>query len=73
MTKFFTSKHVSLASTKSRSELKREYKKSEKELKRVAKTGNETTLSRVMKRHGNIEYAMLYQNTPNFKRKGKKK
>lgn len=73
MAEFFTSKHVSLASTKSRSELKREYKKSEKELKQVAKTGNEIALSRVMKRHGVIEYAMLYQKTPNFKRKGENK
>ncbi len=64
---FFTDYQKSLANKLSKSELRKRYKQSEKELKQVAKTGNEIDLAKVMKKHGNFEYAMLYQKTPEFK------
>ena len=48
-------------------ELRKKYKASEKELKQVAKTGNEVSLIKAMKKHGNFEYAMLFQKTPEFR------
>lgn len=64
---FFSDYQKYLALETKKSELKKLYKKSERDLKEVAKSGNEVNLAKVMKKHGNIEYAMLYQKTPEFK------
>lgn len=68
---FFTNKQKSLAFNLKKGELKKRYKKSERDLKITAKSGNEEELAKVMKRHGNYEYAMLFQNTPEFKKRRK--
>ena len=64
--KFFTDLHKKLAYDNSPLSLMRKYKKSERVLKSVAKSGNEFELSRVMKLHGYYEYALLFQKTPEF-------
>lgn len=68
---FFKKEHKNLAKLSS-SVLKKKYEESEDKLRAVAKTGNEKELKKVMKEHGNIEYAMLFQSTPEFKKKNKK-
>lgn len=68
---FFTEEQKSLALSMKKGELKKRYKKSERDLKETAKTGNKRNLARVMKRHGNYEYAMLFQKTPEFKERRK--
>lgn len=70
---FFTEEQKSLAFTMGKGELKKRYKKSEQELKEVAKTGNERNLARVMRKHGKYEYAMLFQKTPEFKQGRKRR
>lgn len=69
--KFFSEEHKVLAHSFSNRELKREYEKTEKELLNVAKSGDEDALKGVMKKHGSIEYAMLYQKTPEYRLKKK--
>lgn len=64
---FFENKHKSLALRMSKGQLKKEYKKSEQELLETAKSGDEKALAEVMKKHGDYEYAMLFQKTPEFK------
>lgn len=64
---FFSDHQINLACSLKKSELRKKYKKSERELKKVARTGNDIALAAVMKRHGNYEYAMLYQQTPEFR------
>ncbi len=41
----------------------------EDNLKKASLTGDEKWLKKAMKQHGDFEYAMLYQNTPEFKKK----
>lgn len=69
---FFTNKHKKLAVKTSREALQQSYAKSEEKLRQISKSGNEKALKQAMKEHGNIEYAMLYQSTPEFKEKRKK-
>lgn len=69
---FFTNEHKKLAINSSREDLQRGYAKSEEKLRQASKTGNERALKEAMKEHGNIEYAMLYQRTPEFQDKRKK-
>ena len=64
---FFNDYQINLAHSLKKSELRKRYRQSEKELKQVAKTGNDIVLAKVMKKHGNYEYAMLYQQTPEFR------
>lgn len=64
---FFIDYQKNLAYNLKKSELRKKYKASEKELKQVAKTGNEVSLIKAMKKHGNFEYAMLFQKTPEFR------
>lgn len=68
---FFTSTQKFLALGCSRAYLLKEYEKSEQELKLVAKTGKEKALAKVMDRHRLIEYALLYQESPEFKSRRK--
>ncbi len=66
---FFKKVHKKLARTNSPESLARAYHSSEESLKRASRTGNEKLLKSAMKRHGNYEYALLYQNTPEFKKR----
>lgn len=68
---FFNRKHKSLAFSYSAGQLKSKYKKSERELLKTAKSGDEKSLAEVMKKHGEYEYAMLFQKTPEFKERKK--
>lgn len=68
---FFNRKHKSLAFRNSASQLKSKYKKSERELLKTARSGDEKALAEVMKKHGEYEYAMLFQKTPEFKERKK--
>lgn len=68
---FFTARHKRLARKYTASELKDGYRYSESELKEAAESGDVKALKRAMKVHGNFEYAMLYKNTPNYKKRCK--
>lgn len=68
---FFNQKQKKLALTNSRENLEKAYHISEQNLKNASKSGNEKWLKTAMKQHGNFEYAMLYQNTPEYKAKKK--
>lgn len=70
-TQFFSDSQKVLACAESRRELRKKYKKSERELLETAKTGDENALARVMRKHGAYEYALLFQKTPEFKRRSK--
>ena len=68
---FFNRKQKRLARKMTEYELIRKYKESENKLKEASKLGKEKELKSAMKEHGNYEYALLYRNTPEFKRKNK--
>ena len=68
---FFTLRHKKLAKKYSVSELKDGYRYSESELREAAESGDVKALKRAMKVHGNFEYAMLYKNTPDYKKRCK--
>lgn len=65
---FFTARHKRLARKYTASELKDGYRYSESELREAAESGDVKALKRAMKVHGNFEYAMLYKNTPDYKK-----
>ncbi len=69
---FFEPKHKRLALSSSPGQLNKAYKKSERVLKKVARCGDEQELAAVMERHRDIEYALLFQKTPNFNKRKKK-
>lgn len=66
---FFSKKQKKLAMLKSEGSLYNSYKRSEHDLKCASTLGNEKFLKQVMKKHRDYEYAMLYQNTPQFQKK----
>ncbi len=66
---FFNIKQKKLALSCDRQSLERAYHVSEDNLKKASLTGDEKWLKKAMKQHGEFEYAMLYQNTPEFKKK----
>ena len=68
---FFTARHKRLARKYTASELKDGYRYSESELREAAESGDVKALKRAMKVHGNFEYAMLYKNTPEYKKRRK--
>ena len=68
---FFSKKQKELALKNSNFELERAYHQSEQKLKNVSCSGDEKSLKRAMKQHGDFEYAMLYQNTPEYREKKK--
>ena len=47
--------------------LVREYELSERDLIKVARLGNEKELKRAMEHHREIEYALLYTYTPEYR------
>lgn len=69
---FFNKKQKQLALNCSRDRLEKAYHASEQSLRRASLSGDEKRLKKAMKQHGNFEYAMLYQNTPEFKKKKKR-
>lgn len=70
---FFKREQKRLALRNSKSNLENLYHKSELKLRRVSKTGNESELKKAMKEHGKYEYALLYQNTPEYRNKRRRK
>lgn len=69
---FFNRKQKRLARKMTEYELIRKYKESENKLKEASKLGKEKEIKKVMREHGNYEYALLYRNTPEFNKKIKK-
>lgn len=68
---FFSRKQKNIALKNSTLELERAYHKSEQNLKNISCSGDEKLLKKAMKQHGDFEYAMLYQNTPEYREKKK--
>lgn len=66
---FFKRNQKKLALTCDRQSLERAYHISEDNLKKASQNGDAKWLKTAMKQHGDFEYAMLYQNTPEFKKK----
>lgn len=66
---FFTSEQKKLAKKCSSSELARCYQNSDIALERASFSGDQKALKEVMKQHRKYEYALLYKNTPQFKKK----
>ena len=69
---FFKREHKELAK-KPKEYLQQQYIKSERNLIRASATGNDKIIKKVMKEHGKYEYALLYQNTPQSRKKFIKK
>ena len=69
---FFKNKEKKLACKSTYSDLKKGYARTERQLVNVAKTGDDKALKKAMSAHHDYEYAMLYRNTPEFKKKCKK-
>ncbi len=53
-------------------ELQRGYERADFALERASYNGDKKGLKEAMKEHRKYEYALLYRNTPEFKRKRKK-
>lgn len=70
---FFTRKQKKLAISCDRASLEKGYHITEQNLKNVARSGNERHLRKAMKKHGEFEHALLYQNTPEYKNKKNKR
>lgn len=66
---FFKREHKKLALNSSASFLHSRYKATEENLIKASNTGNEKNIRRAMKEHGKYEYAMLYKNTPEYRKK----
>ena len=69
---FYNKSHKKLAQYNSYLELQQAYEQTEFDLERASYNGDKKALKKAMKEHGNIEYAILYKNTPEFKKKNKK-
>ena len=70
---FFNSKQKKMAKYCTREQLQRGYHLSEQNLVEASKNGDMKRLKNAMKQHGNFEYALLYKNTPEYRKKCKKK
>ena len=66
---FFKKIHKRIAMYNSKESLEQAYHLSEMNLKKASLSGNEKLLKTAMKEHGNLEYALLYQNSPEFKKR----
>lgn len=64
---FFNRTHKKLAKCNSK-ELQHLYSITELGLKNAAATGNEKTIREAMQKHQVVEYALLYKNTPEYKK-----
>lgn len=65
---FFKREHKKLAKYSS-SALRDCYRETEIGLRNATLSGDEKAIRSAMKKHQLVEYALLYQNTPEFKRK----
>ncbi len=70
---FFTGKQKKMASKSSFYDLQRGYQNADLALERASYSGNQKELKKAMEEHRQYEYALLYRNTPEFKRKHKKR
>lgn len=70
---FFKYSHKCLAKKMSRADLMDAYYDSEMTLSSLSYDGNVKELKKAMKEHGKYEYAMLYQNTPKFLNRKRKR
>ncbi len=70
---FFTRNQKHLASKCSLNELNRGYQNADLALERASYSGNQKELKQAMKEHRKYEYVLLYRNTPEFKKKHKKR
>ena len=66
---FFTSKQKRMARKCSFYELKRGYDNADFALERASYSGNQKELKKAMKEHQKYEYALLYRNTPEYKKR----
>ena len=69
---FFTGKQKRMAKKCSLRELQAGYERSDFALERASYNGDKKGLKQAMKEHHKYENALLYRNTPQFKRKRKK-
>lgn len=65
---FFSRKQKQIALNTSKADLESAYHISEQNLKDASRSGNEKWLKTAMKQHGNFEYAMLFKNTPEYRK-----
>lgn len=65
---FFTRKQKRFAKRKTYYDLQQGYKESDRALEHASYTGDSKALKAAMKAHRQYEYALLYRNTPEFKR-----
>ena len=65
---FFAKSHKELARKNPSGYLQRKYEHSERQLKYYASIGDKKKLKQIMKEHAKWEYAMLYQQTPEYRR-----
>ena len=70
---FFTGKQKKMAKKCSFYDLQRGYQNSDLALERASYSGNQKELKNAMKEHRKYEYALLYRNTPEFKKKFRKR
>ncbi len=70
---FFSRKQKKMAFNYTATRLQQEYHGSEIDLKFASQIGTEKFLKESMKRHKDLEYALLYKNTPEYLKKVSKK
>lgn len=69
---FFTSKQKRMARKCSFGELQQGYEQADLRLERASYSGDVKELDKAMKEHQKFEYALLYRNTPEYKKKFKR-
>lgn len=69
---FFTGEQKKMAKKCSISELQRGYERADFALERASYNGDKKGLKEAMKEHRKYEYALLYRNTPEYKKRRKK-
>lgn len=69
---FFTMKQKRMAKKCSVRDLQMGYQNSDFALERASYAGDKKALKEAMKEHRKYEYALLYRNTPEFKKKRRK-
>lgn len=69
---FFTGEQKKMAKKCSFYDLRRGYENADLALERASYSGDKKALNKAMAEHRKYEYALLYRNTPEFKRKHKR-
>lgn len=69
---FFNKRQKEMAKNTNPYSLLKKYETSENKLLIASQSGDEKEIKKVMKEHHDLEYAMLYSNTPEYKRIMKK-